>query len=237
VVSAPAAARVVSADVERASLWGVYHVELRKFPHAVWRFNQSEAQVAALVVPWVNEEWIEEGERKWNANEASLTVLEGRELSMSELAMGRGWRNAQRHSQDVTARMLAAAAELGAATPQPVGDASRTPQLLADSLGLALLELIDAGPVALARAWSLAAERLDDASPAQSLALADRAVRSLVARELAVICESAAPSPDARAAAHASARVVADARVDRALRDVASWAGGGRRELLIARRP
>jgi hypothetical protein len=215
----------------------VYHVELRKFPHAVWRFNQSEAQVAALVVPWVNEEWIEEGERRWNANEASLTVLEGPELSLPELAMGRGWRNAQRRSDDVTARVLAAAAERRHAAAQPVGDATLTPQLLADSLALALLGLLDDGPVELARAWRLAAQRLGDAPPAQSLALADRAVRSLVARELAVICEPGAPAPDERAgAAHESARIVANALVDGALREVDSWAGAGRGRLLIARR-
>ncbi len=86
----------------------MYHLELRKFPHVVCRFNQSEAQLRALVVPWTRQEWIEEGERKWNVNEASLTILEGPKLSMPELAMGKGWRNAQKRSQDVTERVLGA---------------------------------------------------------------------------------------------------------------------------------
>ena len=86
----------------------MYHLELRKFPHTVCRFNQSEQQLRAIVVPWTSEEWIEEGERNWNSNEATITVLEGPKLSMPELAMGRGWRNAQRRSEDVTERVLEA---------------------------------------------------------------------------------------------------------------------------------
>jgi hypothetical protein len=87
----------------------VYHFELRKFPHTVSRFNQSEQHVQALAARWVTEEWIEVAERKWNVNEAKLTVLEGPELSLQEMAMNRGWRNAMRRSEDVTGRVLGAA--------------------------------------------------------------------------------------------------------------------------------
>ncbi|HEY2718298.1 MAG TPA: hypothetical protein VGI52_01610, partial [Solirubrobacteraceae bacterium] len=97
----------------------MYHLELRKFPHTACRFNQSEEQLRAIVVPWARQEWIEEGERNWNVNEAKLTVLEGPELSMPELAMGKGWRNAQKRSEDVTERVLAAARELGAQGAPP----------------------------------------------------------------------------------------------------------------------
>ncbi len=95
----------------------MYHYELRKFPHTVCRYNQSEAQVRAVLVPWVAGQWFEAGEQKWNANEATLIVLEGPELSMPDLAMGRGWRNAQRRSDDVTERVLAAVS----AQAQPAG--------------------------------------------------------------------------------------------------------------------
>jgi hypothetical protein len=162
----------------------VYHLELRKFPHVVCRFNQSEAQLRAIVVPWVREQWIEEGERKWNANEATLTVLEGPELSMPQLAMGKGWRNAQKRSEDVTERVLEAA--------RPQGPAGPEADLLADSLALELLALLDGGPLAPARAWRLAQERLaargGSASAAASIALAERAVGSLLERGLAVLC-------------------------------------------------
>jgi hypothetical protein len=206
----------------------VYHVELRKFPHVVCRFNQSEAQLRALVVPWVRQEWVEQGERKWNANDATLTVLEGPQLSMPELAMGKGWRNAQKRSQDVTGRVLAAARGAGAGAgggeaavsgegahssggAHAAADAGsragaeveaapeRAPEragagdlgLLADSLALELLALLDRGPVAPLRAWTMAHERLalhgGSASAAEALALAERAVRSLLERRLAVL--------------------------------------------------
>jgi hypothetical protein len=183
----------------------MYHLELRKFPHVVCRFNQSEAQLHALVVAWTRQEWVEEGERKWNVNEASLTILEGPKLSMPELAMGKGWRNAQKRSQDVTERVLGAArdgllqgegggASAGHEPPaEPVagGAAAGDLDLLADSLGLELLGLLDGEPVAPRRAWAMARERLAErrgsASAAEALALAERAVRALLERRLAVL--------------------------------------------------
>jgi hypothetical protein len=220
----------------------MYHLELRKFPHTVCRFNQSEQQLHAIVAPWTGEQWIEEGERKWNSNEATLTVLEGPKLSMPDLAMGRGWRNAQRRSVDVTERVLASArreragagatdvsvpagGEASAAQP-PAGGAPTDSALLADSLALELLALLDAGPAQLSRAWALASERLGDASAAESLALAERAVRSLLARGLVVL------QVDGRADAAAGA----DGRVEAQLRAVDSWAGGQTGSLAIARR-
>jgi hypothetical protein len=249
----------------------VYHYELRKFPHTVCRYNQSEAQVRAVLVPWVAERWFEEGEQKWNSNEATLTVLEGPELSMPDLAMGRGWRNAQRRSEDVTERVLAAVSEQSPATgataastppggPPPadarsgaaagegspaegvaatVSDAGATSasQLLADSLGLELLGLLDGGPLALARAWSLAAERLGGVSAAESLALGELAVRSLLARGLVVLRESASPGADGdRPGAATAWQVVTDDRVGPALRAIDSWAGGEGAALQIARK-
>jgi len=107
------------------------------------------------------------------------TVLEGPKLSMPELAMGRGWRNAQRRSEDVTEHVLEAfkqkrvePAEASAGAGIEAGS-----QLLADSLALELLGLLDAGPAELSRAWALASERLGDAPAAEALALAEQAVR------------------------------------------------------------
>jgi hypothetical protein len=250
----------------------VYHLELRKFPHTACRFNQSEAQVRAILVAWVNEQWFEEGEQKWNSNEATLTVLEGPKLSMPELAMGRGWRSAQRRSQDVTERVLAAirqqvqpaaagagptvvggtraaapasvsAAEgegrpaEGAAARAPAPIASAESQLLADSLALELLALLDERPVALARAWNLAAERLGDPSAAESLALAEQAVRSLLGRALVVLCEPAATGEAGEPEGGSGAGpTVAEERVEASLRAVDSWSGGERGALQIARR-
>jgi len=206
----------------------VYHLELRKFPHTVCRFNQSEQQLRAIVVPWTNEEWIEEGERKWNSNEATITVLEGPKLSMPELAMGRGWRNAQRRSEDVTEHVLEAfkqkrvePAEASAGAGIEAGS-----QLLADSLALELLGLLDAGPAELSRAWALASERLGDAPAAEALALAEQAVRSLVGGGLVVLQAGGDGDGAGGGEEHVEAR----------LRAVESWAGETAGSVAIARR-
>jgi len=166
----------------------VYHLELRKFPHTACRFNQSEREVLAIALAWVKGEWVEQGERKWNPQEATLTVLEGPELAMSELAMGRGWRKAQRSGQDVTERVLAAARAGAASNAAAAGavpaDPSQAADLLADSLGLELLALLADRELAPVRAWELACTRLDGGSAAEGLALAERAVRSLLRRGL-----------------------------------------------------
>lgn len=217
----------------------MYHLELRKFPHTVCRFNQTEEQVRAIVVPWANEQWIEEGERRWNANEATLTVLEGPELSMPQLAMGRGWRNAQRRGVDVTERLLreskrppverADPSEPTSATSGPQGRPAAAPgdaQPHADSFALELLGLVGAAPASLSRTWQLAAERLGDASAADALALAERAVRSLLARELVVLQSDRA----------GAAQVIDEQRIEPALRSVESWAAGLPESLQIARK-
>ena len=88
----------------------MFHVELRQFPHNACAFNLNEAELLqTLVIPWSQEQWVELGERKWNPHQARLTVLEGPHLPVEDLAMGRGWRNAQHQSEDVTERVLARA--------------------------------------------------------------------------------------------------------------------------------
>jgi hypothetical protein len=179
----------------------VYHLELRQFPHVARRFNQSEQQVRALAKPWVGEEWIDEAERKWNMNEATLTILEGPKLSMADLAMGRGWRNAQRRSDDVTERVLgefrvgdgggvgrsAGARSDGRASAANGAAGAADLALLSDSLGLELLGALDDALVAPAQVWRLAQQRLDARPLADALALADGALRSLLERGLAVL--------------------------------------------------
>ncbi len=254
----------------RASLWGVYHLELRKFPHTACRFNQSEAQLRAIVVPWARQEWVEEGERSWNINEAALTILEGPKLSMPELAMGRGWRNAQKRSEDVTQRVLEAARAIEAqggapqvAAPRPTEDAGvsasddatapasaagqglqakgshgeggRDPaggvdaetQLLADSLGLEVLALLDAEALAPARVWGMARERIQGRSLADALELADLALGSLLGRGLAVLRRQ-------EAAGDGETLSVEEARD--ALGTVDAWTGGAPGAVVIARK-
>jgi hypothetical protein len=84
----------------------MFHIELRHFPHTTSRFNLSEDELRHIVIPWVRDEWIEVGERKWNPQEAKLTILEGPTLEVQEMAMGRGWKSAKRRSEDVSERVI-----------------------------------------------------------------------------------------------------------------------------------
>jgi hypothetical protein len=230
-----------------------YHLELRQFPHVARRFNQSEQQVLALAKPWVGEEWIEEAERKWNMNEATLTILEGPKLSMADLAMGRGWRNAQRRSDDVTERVLGAfrkddrggaggggsraGAGSGIAAAEgrlvATGDSGAPGgsefALLADSLGLELLASLDEGPLAPVRVWALAQERIDGRPVAEALALADAAVRSLLGRGLVVL-------RGRNAGGAQTDEVLSAEHVETALGSIDAWAAGEQGSVAIVRK-
>jgi hypothetical protein len=88
----------------------MYHIELRQFPHNFCRFNLTERELReAILDGWARGEWIELGERKWNPHQANLTVIEGPQLPVQQLSLGRGWRNAVREGSDVTERLLAMA--------------------------------------------------------------------------------------------------------------------------------
>jgi hypothetical protein len=242
----------------------MFHIELRKFPHTVCRFNQSEVQLRAIVIPWAREEWIEEGEREWNMHEASLTVLEGPELSMAELSMGRGWRNAKRRSEDVTQRVLELARGAGAdgaadaagagQAAQAGGDGAEASKvaggvdagsaggegdaLLADSLGLELLARLDQGNLALGEVWRMAHARLGGGAVAgDSLVLAERALRSLLGRGLVVLqVEGDARDQDGGEAVGGTGEGLAGAQQETLLAAIDAWAGDPTKLLSIARK-
>lgn len=160
----------------------MYHVELRQFPHNMCRFNLSEGELVDTIVgAWAQEQWIEFGERKWNPHQARLTVLDGPHLAVEELAMGRGWRNAQRQSEDVTERVLEQARtrqDAQAATASEAGAAAAVAG--ADEQ---LLALLGADPGALLASWRLTAARRPELAPSEALALAEATLRSLDAGE------------------------------------------------------
>jgi hypothetical protein len=164
----------------------VYHVELRQFPHNMCRFNLSEEELVATIVgAWVEDKWIEFGERKWNPNQARLTVLEGPQLAVEELAMGRGWRNAQRHSEDVTERVLeqARARQDAAAAAAASEAAAAGADAAAGAADEQLMALLGADPGALLASWRLTAARRPELAPSEALALAEATLRSLDAEE------------------------------------------------------
>jgi hypothetical protein len=175
----------------------MYHVELHQFPHNMSRFNLTDADLGAIVQPWVREQVVDFGERKWSPHQARLTILEGPRIPLEQLTMGRGWRAAQRQGEDVTERVLAGAREAlaSAAPPVPTPDASPQPPAetasaspqqpaqgapLADplALGVQLASLLGEDPGRLLSAWQEVAARSSGLAPSETLALAERQLRS-----------------------------------------------------------
>jgi hypothetical protein len=88
-----------------------YHVEIREFPRNVNRFNMSGQEIGAILLAWAQERVFELGDQRWNPQTAEITVLEGPEIPVSSLSLGRGWPTALREGQDVTERVIAEARE------------------------------------------------------------------------------------------------------------------------------
>ncbi len=161
----------------------MYHVEVRHFPHNMARFNLTDAELMAIVEPWVRDQMVEFGERKWSPQQAKITIFEGPHMPLDQLTMGRGWRAAERESENVTDAVLAAAGErLAAPAPASTPGPPVSPQpaaangALADplTLGVQLASLLGEDPAGLLAAWREVAARSSGLSPSESLALAER---------------------------------------------------------------
>ncbi len=88
-----------------------YHIEVRDFPRNVNRFNMSGQEIGALLLAWAQERVFELGDQRWNPQTAEIIVIEGPEIPVSGLSLGRGWPTALREGQDVTQRVIAEARE------------------------------------------------------------------------------------------------------------------------------
>jgi hypothetical protein len=176
----------------RAFAW-MYHLQLRQFPHNLWRFNLTEHELQAVLAPWVHDKPLELGERKWSPHQAMITVLEGPRLELQQLSMGRGWRAAQRESEDVTSHVIAAAAEApqtDAAAPaveRPPGSAAEAAphggaeaSVLSDplALGVQLASLLGDDPARLLASWRQISIESPELSPSEALGRAEETLRS-----------------------------------------------------------
>ena len=212
----------------------MYHVELRQFPHNLCRFNLDERELREIVEPWMREPWVEIEEQKWLPHKAKLTILEGPQIPLNQLTMGRGWRTAEREGRNVTERLLAAAKAAAPATAEsasPASAASAPPQqtqpdpaLVADSLGLELLALLAGGAAPLSTAWRVAAERYSERSPSECLELAELAVRSLLQARLVVLTRAPAHDAGGQDRPTGDAVELPEARVEQVLGALESWA-------------
>ncbi len=163
----------------------MFHVELRQFPHNFCRFNLSETELRGAVLDaWARGEWVEFGERKWNPQQAKLTVFEGPQIPLERLSMGRGWHIAEREGKNVTEQLLSSArsASVSGAGSTVVGESDQAAVAIArdpasTSLATELLGMLGEDPLPLMRAWQLALEGHPDRTPSECLALAEAFVR------------------------------------------------------------
>jgi hypothetical protein len=145
----------------------VFHVELRQFPHQARAFNLSREELDARILgPWVIGASIDLQDRQWTSDKAKLTVIESAELRPDEIGMGRGWNNAIKSGQDVTATLLD---ELRHAQQAP-----------ADELKEAIVAACAGSPITLAQVVAVAAAREPQRRPSELLGAAEQAVWELL---------------------------------------------------------
>lgn len=134
-----------------------FHVELSSGIKHARSFNLSREQLmAAVIAPWLEDLPVELGEQEWRPAESKLKILEGPHLDGPDLAFGQGWSNAERASEEVTERELAAA-------PAPdLPDAFVVEAAQPDAALGKLLEGQAANPIA----WTEARDRIDGRDPA-----------------------------------------------------------------------
>jgi hypothetical protein len=88
-----------------------FHVEISRGYRRARAFNLDEEKLRAEILgPWMRGRVVMLGDRDWEPRDCKLIVLEGPELSDTDLAMGRGWSNAQRTAENVTRRLVDAEA-------------------------------------------------------------------------------------------------------------------------------
>ena len=86
----------------------MFHVQLRQFPHLARAFNLTAEELQARVLePWRVGQRIHLQDRSWDPQRARLTVIEGPDLEVEEIGLGRGWASAMRSGSEVTAAILA----------------------------------------------------------------------------------------------------------------------------------
>jgi hypothetical protein len=114
-----------------------FHVEIQRSYHRARVFNLSEAELRDTVLgPWRRRAVVRLGDRDWDPGASTLRILEGRRLEPVDLALGQGWHNAERSSEDVTHRLLADAAVSAVAVLASTSVGEREAAELLTGLGL-----------------------------------------------------------------------------------------------------
>ncbi len=118
-----------------------YHVEVRRPRRHARLFNLGEDELRRSVLdPWARGGPLTIGDQRWERRESTLRILEGPELSATDLAFGQGWNAAERTAQDVTAELLSGPAASSVAVLAPDAEAGRPVTALLEELGVGAAE-------------------------------------------------------------------------------------------------
>ncbi|MGA2469924.1 MAG: hypothetical protein ABSG64_04460 [Solirubrobacteraceae bacterium] len=184
----------------------MYHVELREFPHNTHAFNLDAARMHATIVgPYSRGEVFAFAEYEWVPQRTALTILEGPEIPLNQLGLGRGWAQAERGGKDVTEAVLAAAR-----TPTPEAQPIRSRGVERE-----ILEHCAVAPVQLKQIWLLAETAEPEASAGELLVLAERSLGQLLSEGLVEVCRGEG----------SGAEVLAREEVAALLRAAGAWSG------------
>lgn len=104
----------------------MFHVELREGSRRLSRLNLEERELMGVVLePWVRGAPVELGERTWSPQHTQITVIEGPEVPIGAMTMGRGWPTALREGREVTQAAIERARQcLSAVGTHPHGPSS-----------------------------------------------------------------------------------------------------------------
>jgi hypothetical protein len=159
-----------------------YHVEVRQFPNVARSFNLTRAQLdARIIAPWLAGKSVEIDDRKFSPDRAKLKIIEGPALRTDEIAIGRGWANAERAGQDATQRILARTAT------GSVGSASGGANAPVEEFKERVLDACTGRPLGFGGVVALAAQQHPRSRASECLALAEQAVWELLHQRRAVL--------------------------------------------------
>jgi hypothetical protein len=144
-------------------------------------------------VPWAQKELVDVNGQKWDPKVATITVLEGPEIPIHRLSLGRGWPLAEKQGEDVTTRVIGEARQAvsdGSAYREPAASHASSPSeslppaedypsaapSAADpfSAGVELAGLLGSDAARLMAAWRSVSARTSGLSPSETLAVAER---------------------------------------------------------------
>ena len=162
---------------------GVYHLELRQFPHVTRVFNLDRAELdARFLRPWIQGAMIDQDERRWAPERTRLKILEGPAVRPDELGLGRGWGAVTKDSEDVTDAVLAQAERGARARPEV--------EALKEQVAQAAGQVLNFGGVA-----ALAGAAHPGWRASEQLSVAEQAVWELLHQERLTMLAGGEPVP------------------------------------------